>query len=233
VLHLRIGQPFENHNGGHLAFGPDGALWVGTGDGGGAGDRGEVAQDPDSLLGKMLRIVPDPEGGVTAPATNPAWEGRAEVWGIGLRNPWRYAFDRVTNRLWIADVGQNTVEEVSVADPGEARPNFGWDDVEGANDYEGTPSPAFVAPVVTYTHDDGCSITGGAVYRGEQVAGLYGWYLFADYCGGWIRAVPTDDPTVEPRELAAELGPVIAFGELDDGELVVLTAAGIATLVAP
>ena len=93
VLHLEIGQPFENHNGGNLVFGPDGALWIGTGDGGGAGDRGEVAQDDGSLLGKMLRVVPDPAGGVLAPATNPEWE-RPEIWGIGLRNPWRYSFDR-------------------------------------------------------------------------------------------------------------------------------------------
>lgn len=226
VLHLEIGQPFANHNGGHLAFGPDGALWIGTGDGGGAGDRGEVAQDDDSLLGKMLRVVPDPAGGVRAPSTNPAWD-RPEIWGIGLRNPWRYSFDRATGRLWIADVGQNTIEEVTVVDGDAPSPNFGWDTVEGANDYEGEPDPAFTAPVVTYDHGDGCSITGGYVYRGDAIDGLYGWYLYSDYCTGFIRAVPADDPTRDPALLLESAGNVVSFGELEDGELVVLTGAGI------
>ena len=130
LLHLEIGQPFENHNGGNLVFGPDGALWIGTGDGGGAGDRGEVAQDDGSLLGKMLRVLPDPDGGVLAPASNGDWE-RPEIWAIGLRNPWRYSFDRATDRLWIADVGQNTIEEVDVIDGDAADPTSG-----------GTPSRA-------------------------------------------------------------------------------------------
>jgi glucose/arabinose dehydrogenase len=234
VLHLRIGQPFENHNGGNLVFGPDGALWIGTGDGGGAGDRGNVAQNPDRLLGKMLRVVPEPDGGVSAPPSNPDWGDRPEVWGIGLRNPWRYSFDRDTNRLWIADVGQASVEEVSVVDPNDPHPNFGWDRVEGSNGYEGHPDPAFVPPVVEYGHDDtgGCSITGGFVYRGDEIPGLYGWYLYGDYCGGWIRAVPADDPGAEPVELVAEAGPVASFGELDDGELLVLTGGQVLAVVA-
>ena len=226
VLHLEIGQPFANHNGGNLVFGPDGALWIGTGDGGGAGDRGEVAQDDGYLLGKMLRVVPDADGGVAAPASNPSWE-RPEIWGVGLRNPWRYSFDRVSDRLWIADVGQNTIEEVTVIDPDAVQPNFGWDTVEGANDYEGEPDDAFTAPAVTYDHDEGCSITGGYVYRGDAIAGLYGWYLFADYCTGFIRAVAADDPTAPPVELATDIGNVTSFGELDDGELLVLTSTGL------
>lgn len=232
VLHLEIGQPFENHNGGNLVFGPDGALWIATGDGGGAGDRGDVAQDDAFLLGKLLRVVPDPDGGVRAPTSNPDWE-RPEVWGVGLRNPWRWSFDRVTHRLWIADVGQNAIEEVSVVDPGAPRPNFGWNTLEGNNDYEGRASPDFTAPVVTYGRDDGCSITGGYVYRGEANPGLYGWYLFSDYCQGWMRAVPAEDPEVAPVELLTGLGNVISFGELDDGELVVLTTDGLRRLVAP
>lgn len=234
VLHLEIGQPFENHNGGHLVFGPDGALWIGTGDGGGAGDRGDVAQDPDSLLGKVLRVVPDPDGGVLAPTTNPDWGGRAEVWAVGLRNPWRYSFDRLTGRLWIGDVGQNAVEEVSVIDPDADLPNFGWSVVEGGNDYKGEPQPGFTAPVVTYGHDDagGCSVAGGHVYRGEAVPSLAGWYLFADYCGGWVRAVPADAPDAEPVPLLDGLGPVIAFAELEDGELLVLGVEGIGRIVA-
>ena len=226
TLHLEIGQPFQNHNGGNLVFGPDGALWIATGDGGGAGDRGEVAQDPGSVLGKMLRVVPDPTGGVTAPSSNPDW-ARPEVWGIGLRNPWRWSFDRATNRLWIADVGQNTVEEVTVVDPGATQPNLGWDILEGNNRYEGEPSDDLTAPVVTYGRDDGCSITGGHVYRGEEIPSLHGWYLFGDYCQGWIRAVPADDPEQAPVELVASAGNVISFGELADGELVVLTTDGV------
>ncbi len=231
VLHLTVGQPFANHNGGNLVFGPDGALWIGMGDGGGAADPGEVGQDPDELLGKMLRVVPDPAGGVRAPSSNPDWGKRPEVWGIGLRNPWRYSFDRATNRLWIADVGQNTIEEVSVIDPTAPSPNFGWDDVEGNNDYEGTRKPGFTMPVVTYTHDDGCSVTGGYVYRGAANPGLYGWYLFGDYCGGWVRAVPSSNPGSRPVELLRGLGGVISFGELEDGELLLLTGDGIRRLV--
>lgn len=232
VLHLEIGQPFENHNGGNLVFGPDGALWVATGDGGGAGDRGEVAQDDSSLLGKMLRVVPDPDGGVEAPASNPDWE-RPEIWGIGLRNPWRWSFDRATGRLWIADVGQSTIEEVSVADGDSLEPNFGWDVLEGNNTYEGDPSDEFIDPVVTYGRDSGCSITGGYVYRGDDIPGLHGWYLFSDYCSGWVRAVPADDPTAEPTELQSRIGSVISYGELEDGELVVLTIDGLRRIVAP
>ena len=230
VVHLEIGQPYRNHNGGHLAFGPDGALWIGVGDGGSANDPAGVSRDPARLLGKMLRVVPDPAGGVLAPDTNPAWDGRPEVWAIGLRNPWRYSFDRETNRLWIADVGQNAVEEVSVVDPSADRVDLGWDRLEGTRPFEGEPGPDLTDPVVEYTHDDGCSVTGGYVYRGEAIPALYGWYLFGDYCGGWIRAVPADRPDAEPRELAADLGPVISFAELGDGEVLVLTPEGISAI---
>ncbi|MGK2950357.1 MAG: PQQ-dependent sugar dehydrogenase [Acidimicrobiales bacterium] len=232
VLHLEIGQPFENHNGGNLVFGPDGALWIATGDGGGAGDRGDVAQDDGYLLGKMLRVVPDPDGGILAVSSNPEWD-RPEIWGIGLRNPWRWSFDRATGRLWIADVGQNAIEEVSVIDPDAARPNFGWNTVEGNNDYDGEPSPDFTAPVITYGRDDGCSITGGYVYRGEANPSLQGWYLFSDYCQGWVRAVPADAPDTAPVELLSGIGSVISYGELDDGELLVLTNDGVRRLIAP
>lgn len=230
VEHLRIGQPYRNHNGGHLAFGPDGALWIGVGDGGSANDPAGVSRDPGLLLGAMLRVVPDPAGGVLAPSTNPDWGGRPEVWAIGLRNPWRYSFDRETNELWVADVGQDAVEEVTVVDPSSDRVDFGWDRLEGTRPFDGEPGPDLTDPVIEYTHDDGCSVTGGYVYRGTAIPDLYGWYLFADYCGGWIRAVPADRPDTEPVQLAADLGPVISFAELDDGELLVLTAAGISSI---
>jgi glucose/arabinose dehydrogenase len=222
VLHLAIDQPYANHNGGHLVFGPDGALWVGTGDGGGAGDPEDRAQDPDDQLGKLLRVTPDPAGG-----------GTVEVWAIGLRNPWRFSFDRGTNRLWVADVGQGEVEEVSVVDLQAARPDFGWDTVEGDQPFEGEPSPAFVPPVLTYGHDDGCSVTGGYVYRGTANPGLHGWYLYGDYCGGWVRAVPASDPGREPVELLSGVGSVLSFAELEDGELLLLTDGGVHRLVAP
>ena len=230
VVHLELDQPFSNHNGGHLVFGPDGALWIGTGDGGAGGDPQDVARDPGELLGKMLRVVPDPGGGVR-PADNPDWGGRPEVWGIGLRNPWRYSFDRETQRLWIADVGQNTTEEVSVVEPDHPMPDFGWDEMEGDRPFEGQPDPAFVDPVVTYGHDEGCSITGGYVYRGDDVPSLAGWYVFADFCGGWIRGVPADAPTSPPVELVADAGDVISFAELSDGEVLVLTRDGISRIV--
>lgn len=227
VLHLEIGQPYRNHNGGNLVFGPDGALWIGVGDGGSADDPAGVAQDPDVLLGKMLRVVPDPAGGVTAPASNPEWGERPEVWAIGLRNPWRYSFDRRTGQLWVADVGQDAREEVTVVDPTADQVNFGWDRLEGTLPLDGEPGPELTDPQLEYTHDEGCSITGGHVYRGARVASLQGWYLFADFCGGWIRAVPADDPGAAPVELVSGFGPVLSFAELEDGELLVLAPGGI------
>ena len=227
VLHLEIGQPYRNHNGGHLVFGPDGALWIGVGDGGSANDPAGVAQDPDLLLGKMLRVVPDPSGGVAAPTSNPDWGARPEVWAIGLRNPWRYSFDRATGLLWVADVGQNAIEEVTVVDPGADRVNFGWNRLEGSRPLAGEDGPDLTGPTFEYTHDEGCSITGGHVYRGSEIDSLFGWYLFGDFCGGWVRAVPADDPTTAPVELVSEFGPVLSFAELEDGELLVLGFEGV------
>lgn len=233
VLHLEIGQPYRNHNGGNLVFGPDGALWIGVGDGGSANDPAGVAQDPDVLLGKMLRVIPDPDGGVAAPASNPDWGQRPEVWAIGLRNPWRYSFDRATGRLWVADVGQSAREEVTVVDPDADRVDFGWNRLEGTRPLAGEPGPDLTDPQLEYTHDEGCSITGGYVYRGERIPSLQGWYLFGDYCGGWIRAVPAEDPGAQPMELVSGLGPVLSFAELEDGELLVLGQAGIHAVRAP
>lgn len=231
ALHLEIGQPYRNHNGGNLVFGPDGLLWVGVGDGGSANDPAGVAQDPDVLLGKMLRVVPDPAGGVTAPESNPDWGERPEVWAIGLRNPWRYSFDRLTGMLWVADVGQDAIEEVTVVDPSADRVNFGWNRLEGSRPLAGEDGPELTGPTFEYTHDEGCSITGGHVYRGREVPSLYGWYLFADFCGGWVRAVPADDPTTTPVELVPGFGPVLSFAELEDGELLVLGLDGIYAVI--
>ena len=199
---------------------------------GDAGDPNEVAQDPASLLGKMLRVEPDPVGGIHAPASNPGWGGRPEVWGIGLRNPWRYSFDRETGLLWVADVGQATAEEVSVVAVDEDSPNFGWDDVEGDQAFEGERSAAFIDPVLVYRHAEGCSITGGHVYRGSSVPSLEGWYVYGDFCGGWIRAVPASTPGAEPTELIADAGPALSFAELEDGELLFLSPTGVSRIVA-
>ena len=232
VLHLEIGQPYRNHNGGNLVFGPDGLLWIGVGDGGSANDPAGVAQDPDVLLGKMLRVAPDPAGGVVAPESNPDWGARPEVWAIGLRNPWRYSFDRATGLLWIADVGQNVIEEVTVVDPASDRVNLGWNRLEGTRPLAGEDGPELTGPTFEYTHDEGCSITGGHVYRGRAIGSLQGWYLFADFCGGWIRSVPADDPTTAPVELVSGFGPVLSFAELQDGELLVLGQDGVSAVEA-
>ena len=228
VLHLGIGQPYRNHNGGNLVFGPDGLLWIGVGDGGSANDPAGVAQDPDVLLGKMLRVVPDPSGGVTAPSSNPSWGDRPEVWAVGLRNPWRYSFDRATGMLWVADVGQDAIEEVTVVDPASEEPvNFGWNRLEGTRPLAGEDGPELTGPTFEYTHEEGCSITGGHVYRGSAVPSLLGWYLYGDFCGGWVRAVPADDATRTPVELVSGFGPVLSFAELEDGELLVLGQEGV------
>ncbi|NPA06166.1 MAG: PQQ-dependent sugar dehydrogenase [Chloroflexi bacterium] len=189
---LYVEQPYGNHNGGHLAFGPDGYLYIGLGDGGAAGDPEDRAQNPQSLLGKMLRIDVDHGDPYAIPPDNPyadGREGRPEIWALGLRNPWRYAFDPLTGALFIADVGQNLWEEVNYwpadAPPG---PNFGWDYYEGMHPYEDTPPPGLtlIFPVVEYGHDMGCSITGGEVYRGQALPELWGVYLYGDFCSGRI-----------------------------------------------
>ena len=230
VLHLEIGQPYENHNGGNLVFGPDGALWIGVGDGGGFGNRQHTAQNDSYLLGKMLRVVPDPAGGVLALRSNGTADGRPEIWAKGLRNPWRYSFDRETSQLWIGDVGQNTIEEVSVVGPQMTGLNFGWSILEGNNSYHGKHRPGLVDPVITYDHDQGCAVAGGYVYRGATIKDLYGWYLFGDYCGGWVRAVRADTPEMKPIELLTGIGAVRSFGELEDGELVVLLDDAVAAI---
>jgi glucose/arabinose dehydrogenase len=191
-------DPEANHNGGQLVFGPDGYLYVGTGDGGGANDQhGTIgnAQDLGSPLGKILRISPTASGGrpFTAPASNP-FAGRAgarpEIYAYGLRNPWRFSFDRVRGDLVIGDVGQDAVEEIDFVRKGRgAGRNFGWRALEGNRRNLGTPAPGSVAPVITKTHPDGwCSITGGYVVRDRHVPALYGRYVYGDFCKGQVRS---------------------------------------------
>jgi glucose/arabinose dehydrogenase len=233
---LTVPQPQPNHNGGQLAFGPDGYLYLGLGDGGGADDEGRGhapggnAQSLGTLLGKVLRIDPTEGAGraFSIPDDNPfaAGGGLPEIYVYGLRNPWRFSFDRATGDLWIADVGQNAVEEVTRLAPEDAAgANLGWNRYEGSQRYLGDDVDDVVMPVVEASHDDGnCSITGGYVYRGREIPSLRGWYVFTDYCNGAIRAAKVrSDGRVRVRDLGVTLPSVSSFGEDADGELYVLS----------
>ena len=183
-LVIFVDQPFANHNGGLVMFGPDGRLYVGMGDGGGGGDPREAGQDPTQLLGKLLRLDVDAARPYAIPAGNPyagRTDGRAEIWALGLRNPWRFSFDRTANLLYLADVGQNRLEEVNVVPASQAGVNYGWDLMEGSDCFEpssGCNQAGLTLPVATYTHTDGCSVTGGFVYRGSRFPELVGRYVF-------------------------------------------------------
>ncbi|MFI9590285.1 PQQ-dependent sugar dehydrogenase [Nonomuraea sp. NPDC052265] len=222
-------QPYANHNGGQLAFGPDGHLYVGLGDGGSAGDPQGNGQDLGTLLGKILRI--DPRGRpYKVPEDNPfaGKDGaRAEIWAYGLRNPWRFGFDRRTGDLWIGDVGQDEVEEIdhqpAASEGGE---NYGWNLREGERPFRGGTGRGLTEPVITYPlHKDGnCSVIAGYVYRGAALPWLRGSFLYGDFCAGWVRAAPAGEPSK-----AAEIGRVeqlSSFGEGLDGELYALSLRG-------
>ncbi len=231
---LTIDDPARNHNGGQLQFGKDGYLYIGTGDGGSAGDPWDNAENPASLLGKMLRIDVREQEMYAIPADNPFAENsafRPEIWAYGLRNPWRFSFDRVTGDLYIGDVGQNQFEEINFqfADsPGGE--NYGWNMSEGFSCYE-TPNcdlSAVTLPSFVYPHSQGCSVTGGYVYRGAAFPAMQGVYFFADYCNGvvWgMQGAETGTPTVE---MLLNTGVNIAsFGEDMQGELYILDLSGI------
>jgi glucose/arabinose dehydrogenase len=220
-LVLLVPQPYENHNGGQLVFGPDGLLYVGMGDGGSGGDPENRAQELSSRLGKLLRLdvdTPDSE-----------WE----MVGLGLRNPWRFSFDRMTGDLWIGDVGQSAIEEVDFVPADEVGElhNFGWDVFEGTEPFEDkplTPSGTVVEPITEYTHDDGsCSITGGFVYRGELVR-RQAWarYFYGDYCSGKIWSVAREGRRVSRRGHPFEVPDLTSFAEDIDGELYLLSGRG-------
>ncbi len=236
---LGIDQPAANHNGGGLLFGPDGHLWIGTGDGGAANDRFGNGQNPATLLGKMLRldVTSDPSQPYLIPADNPwmgaDWNGQDvadEVWALGLRNPWRYSFDRATGDLWIADVGQNTYEEVHRVVAGSAGGlNFGWPIMEGLHCFatQNCDQVGLELPVAEYRHGaDGCSITGGYVYRGAAFPALTGAYLFSDFCSGKIWGLQQSGDAWERVELADTNLAVSSFGEDEAGELYVTDLGG-------
>jgi glucose/arabinose dehydrogenase len=232
-LLLTIEQPYSNHNGGHLLVDSQGMLWIGTGDGGSGGDPENRAQNTDSLLGKMLRIDPRADGtrAYGIPSGNPYANGggRPEIWAIGLRNPWRYDFDRKGKRLFIGDVGQGKIEEVSVVSTEKPGANFGWKLREGSQAFEGGKKPAgAIDPITEYSHSDGCSITGGVFYTGTALKGLSGRYLYGDYCKGWIASVGqrTVGGTWQSRKLGPKLENLSSFNTTPGGEVWVTSTNG-------
>ncbi len=236
---LRIPHPtFANHNGGQLAFGADGYLYIGTGDGGSGGDPHGNAQNLRSLLGKILRVAPNVTSATPAyriPATNP-WAAsatvRREIWAYGLRNPWRFSFDRRTHDLWIGDVGQATYEEVDRAlhaTGGGRGANFGWNQFEAFACFKGPcTSTGKTFPLASYTHASGnCSVTGGYVYRGARYPVLAGRYLFGDYCSGRIWMVTANGASRQsPVLLRDTTVSISAFGQDEAGELYVVDYRG-------
>ena len=227
---LEVEQPYRNHNGGQIAFGPDGYLYIGLGDGGSGGDPRNNGQDLGTLLGAILRIdVAETNSGLpyTIPDNNPFVGrpgARPEIWAYGLRNPWRFSFDRATGTMWAGDVGQNKREEVNVIIPGA---NYGWNLLEGSTCFRNSPDDCeregLTAPVLEYGHDLGCSVTGGYVYRGESIPGLLGHYVYGDFCSGKIWAFSHDSGAVELLDTTHGIS---TFGEDHNREIYVVSLSG-------
>jgi glucose/arabinose dehydrogenase len=235
---LTIEQPFSNHNGGELDFGPDGNLYIGVGDGGSGGDPQRNALDLATRLGKILRIDPlqSTDAAFSVPDDNPFVDVEGAdptIWSYGLRNPWRFSFDSATGDLWIADVGQNAIEEVDHAPATNGRNagrglGFGWSALEGNDRFnDDQPPENQVPPVVVYDHSDGnCSISGGAVYRGTLVPGLQGWYVYGDLCSGTIWGYDPTSTSVPRVVVLANLPQLAAVATGPDGELYAVSNAG-------
>lgn len=231
TIWLRMDDRFGNHNGGSLVFGADGYLYIGTGDGGGAGDPLDSGRHLDTLLAKVLRIdvsgqPADGDPAYRIPPDNPfvSTDGaRPEIWHTGLRNPWRIRFDRATGDLWIADVGQGDREEIDVSRAGVGGLDFGWNVMEGSTCYRSSgdcATPELTLPVAEYDHDLGCSVSGGAVYRGTSHPALQGWYVFSDYCSGEFWAIDASrERTEEPAIVAETDMNISAIAEDAAGEL--------------
>ncbi|MGE0080979.1 MAG: sorbosone dehydrogenase family protein [Thiohalomonadaceae bacterium] len=219
---LTLAQPSTNHNGGHLAFGPDGFLYIGFGDGGGGGDD---AQNTANLFGALLRIDVNGAMPYAIPPDNPlvGAAGRGELWAWGLRNPWRFSFDRGTGELWLGDVGQDQWEEVDVIDRGG---DYGWNIREGAHCFQAADcnTSGLIDPVAEYSHELGCSITGGYVYRGSAIPPLRGGYVFGDYCSGRVWAL--DPATARFTQFLDSDLRIVSFAEDNVGELYVVDANG-------
>lgn len=229
---LTYDQPYSNHNGGNLVFGPDGYLYIGLGDGGSGGDPEMRAQDPETLLGKMLRIAVQGQDVYAIPPDNmyQSGEGQMEIWAIGLRNPWRYSFDRLTGDLWIADVGQGNWEEINFTPANSPSGlNYGWYYREGSHPFKGEPpNPSeLIDPVYEYDHSMGCSVTGGYVYRGTELPEWYGVYVFGDFCSGKTWGIlPAENGSWSTTELFDTGLNISSFGEDVFGELYLISHNG-------
>jgi glucose/arabinose dehydrogenase len=247
---LKVDQPYANHNGGMLAFGPGGYLYIGLGDGGGADDPGNRAQNTGTLLGKMLRIDVNgktPTRGYDIPSSNPyvGRSGRNEIWQVGLRNPWRFSFDRQTAAMWIGDVGQGSYEEINRAvhtSTGSGRGyNWGWRVMEGRHCHipsSGCRTSGKVLPLTEYTQalNGRCAVTGGYVYRGSRIPALVGYYVFGDFCSGEIWAIRANSSYPPARITLAGAGSgrnISSFGESATGELFVVDLGGTISLIEP
>jgi len=233
-----IDQPFGNHNGGDIAVGPDGYLYLTSGDGGSGGDPQNNAQNLGNLLGAIIRIDPTPNGGeaYTIPADNPfvgVPGASPEIWALGLRNPWRFDFDSAGN-LWIGDVGQSNWEEIDVIPAGASGLNFGWRIREGAHPFSGTDPGGLTEPVFEYDHDSGCSITGGVLVEDPRLSDILGDYVFSDFCQPSLRALRLDGLSADSAGTIAQLpsGPV-AFGEGPNGEIYIATLGGTIVRIDP
>jgi len=234
---LTVEQPFSNHNGGQIVFGPDGMLYIGLGDGGSEGDPGGRGQSLNDLLGDILRVDVSSGTGYTVPPDNPfvgRTDARPELWSVGLRNPWRFSFDAATGDLYIGDVGQDAWEEVDVATAAQGAgrgANFGWNVTEGRHCFANPNCDVskFTLPLVEYSHQEGCSVTGGFVYRGAAIPALQGHYFYADYCQGWVRSFRLQDGMAAEAQQWPGLAPggnVPSFGQDAAGELYVMNAGG-------
>ena len=235
---IRVPHFRTNHKGGQLEFGPDGMLYAGFGDGGAGGDHDENAQNLSRILGKLIRIDPRPNGGYDIPSSNPFAKrsgARPEIYAYGLRNPWRFSFDRTRGSLVIGDVGQDEVEEIDyVPGPGGGRQprggyNFGWDSFEGNDRYEAGSAPGHVRPVITHRHDDGfCSITGGYVIRDRSLRGTryYGRYVYGDLCEPNLRLAFLKRPRAPTRSSGLRVSNLVSFGEDAKGRVYAVSIDG-------
>ncbi|MFM2076912.1 MAG: hypothetical protein RJA49_802 [Actinomycetota bacterium] len=232
---LTVDQPFPNHNGGKVMFGPDDMLYIGLGDGGAAGDPNRNGQNLGVMLAKILRIDPRASGGkpYTVPADNPfvdTADALAEIWSYGVRNPWRFDFDSANGDFWVADVGQNAWEEVDLvraADGAGKGANFGWSAFEGTHVYnDDQKAPGAIAPIWEYPHATECSVSGGTVYRGKEIPSLVGWYVVADFCSGRVWALQAAaDGTLAGRVPLGTLPSPSAVVDAPDGNVYVLGLA--------
>jgi glucose/arabinose dehydrogenase len=230
---LSIHQRYSNHQGGLNLFGPDGMLYIGMGDGGSQGDPHGNGQNRNVLLGKLLRLNVDRGDPYLVPSANPYEKGggRPEIWALGLRNPWRFAFDRFSGLLYIADVGQDRYEEINVVPMSIAGVNYGWKTMEGPSCYgsSGCNQSGLLKPAVSYSHQNStCSVIGGFVYRGQKIPEIKGQYFYSDYCNSWVRSFGFRDGRVTDQHEwpIGRLGSIVSFGEDSQGELYICTSSG-------